>query len=250
MNKDTKDIRHILENLSLVDDKALESQLELIIHSKNPISIGFLNQYAYNLICKDDSVKTNFRNIDHLFRDGKGIELACRYHNIKPKNNLNGTDLIPQLIDKLIVSSEECINFFAYGTAQPWLKLGSETLFKTKKIYSLDGFQPDQSYVAHYLKYQTDKDKLNVIVLAMGMPKQERIATLLKQQGKGRVIIICGGAILDFQAGRVKRAPLLFRKVGLEWFYRLACEPKRLFNRYVFGIPLFFWNVYKFRPKN
>ncbi|MFT6735617.1 MAG: fucose 4-O-acetylase-like acetyltransferase [Polaribacter sp.] len=58
------------------------------------------------------------------------------------------------------------------------------------------------------------------------MPKQERIAAQLKLQAKGRLIIICGGPILDFQAGRVKRAPTIFRKLGMEWLYRLACEPK------------------------
>jgi len=233
---------HILTSLVLVDKEELELQLEKIINDMNPTTIGFLNQHAYNLMCKDVAIKNCFMSMDYMFRDGKGIELACRHHNIAPKLNLNGTDLIPLLVDKLIARYDN-IDFFAYGTKSPWLDAGASALFNKKSFLSLDGFKSDASYVDHYKKHQTEN--VNVIVLAMGMPKQERIARLLKQESTGKVIIICGGAILDFQAGRVQRAPSLFRKLGIEWLYRLLCEPKRLFSRYVIGIPIFFWNVHK-----
>ena len=232
----------IINALSLVDDVTFEQALVKIVNTKKPTTVGFLNQHGYNLISKDDSLADMFINMDYLFRDGKGIELACRYHKIDPKNNLNGTDLIPTLMARLINSPEE-VSFFAYGTKSPWLDDGARNLFQSEDFLSLDGFHDDQAYLEHFANHETEK--LNVIVLAMGMPKQERIAARLKLQAKGRLIIICGGAILDFQAGRVKRAPLIFRKFGLEWFYRLTCEPKRLFSRYVIGIPVFFFNVYK-----
>tara|TARA_R110001583_G_scaffold195448_1_gene373744 strand:- start:5977 stop:6699 length:723 start_codon:yes stop_codon:yes gene_type:complete len=231
----------IISALTLVDDASFDLKLEEIANTKHSVTLGFLNQHAYNLMCKNSAVKKSFLNMDFMFRDGKGIELACRYHKVDPKKNLNGTDLIPLLINKLINTTDE-LTFFAYGTQEPWLGSGAENLFKTKTFYSLDGFQTDPSYVAHYSKFKSDKT--DVIVLAMGMPKQERIAEMLKKQAEGPVIIICGGAILDFQAGRVKRAPAIFRKLGMEWFYRLVCEPKRLFVRYVIGIPMFFIRVY------
>lgn len=236
----------IIAALTLVDDVSFDLQLDEISKAKQPVTLGFLNQHAYNLMCKNSAVKKSFLNMDYMFRDGKGIELACRYHKVDPKKNLNGTDLIPILINKLIATTDE-ITFFAYGTEAPWLDTGAENLFKTKTFFSLDGFQNDSSYVAHYSMRKTGKT--DVIVLAMGMPKQERIAQLLKQEAKGSVIIICGGAILDFQAGRVKRAPTIFRTLGLEWFYRLTCEPRRLFSRYVIGIPVFFKNLYQFNQR-
>jgi len=51
--------------------------------------------------------------------------------------------------------------------------------------------------------------------------------------------IVNGGAIIDFLAERVNRAPLVWRKLGMEWLYRLIQEPKRLFNRYVIGNVVF-----------
>jgi exopolysaccharide biosynthesis WecB/TagA/CpsF family protein len=52
-------------------------------------------------------------------------------------------------------------------------------------------------------------------------------------------VIVCGGAIIDFLGGKVSRAPLWLRRMGMEWAYRLAVEPMRLFRRYVIGNPLF-----------
>jgi beta-1,4-glucosyltransferase len=232
----------IINALTLVNDVTFEEALDNIVNTKRPTTVGFLNQHAYNLISKDDSLADLFINMDYLFRDGKGIELACRYYKIDPKKNLNGTDLIPALVAKLVNCPDE-VSFFAYGTESPWLDDGARNLFQNEKFLSLDGFQDDQAYLDHFATHETGK--LNVIILAMGMPKQERIAARLKLQAKGRLIIICGGAILDFQAGRVKRAPSIFRQFGMEWLYRLTCEPKRLFSRYVIGIPVFFFNVYK-----
>ena len=93
----------------------------------------------------------------------------------------------------------------------------------------------------HFLEFGSSS-ALNIIVLAMGMPKQEKIAALLKANSSVSAIVICGGAILDFQANRYARAPLIFRKIGMEWLYRLYKEPGRMFSRYVIGGPIFFYN--------
>ena len=167
--------------------------------------------------------------------------MACQYYGIYPGENLNGTDLIPVIIKQLSLNKTE-INFFAYGTEQPWLEKGGKALFRNKDFYQLDGFRPEQSYLEHFSAYGSS-NALNIVVLAMGMPKQERVAALLKKNSSFSAIIICGGAILDFQANRYARAPLIFRKIGFEWLYRLYMEPKRMFHRYVIGIPKFFYNV-------
>jgi len=69
-------------------------------------------------------------------------------------------------------------------------------------------------------------------VLGMGMPKQERVARLLRAHLGSPTLIVCGGATLDFLGGRVRRAPVWVRRADLEWLYRLALEPRRLWGRY------------------
>ncbi len=56
-------------------------------------------------------------------------------------------------------------------------------------------------------------------------------------------VLIGVGAAFDFHAGKLKRAPVWMQEHGLEWFYRLAHEPKRLWRRYLVNGPIFLWNV-------
>ena len=53
------------------------------------------------------------------------------------------------------------------------------------------------------------------------------------------------GATIDFEAGNIKRAPKIFQKLAMEWLYRLICEPKRMFKRYLVDDPVFFWYLLK-----
>ena len=53
------------------------------------------------------------------------------------------------------------------------------------------------------------------------------------------------GAVFDFFAGTVERAPIWWQEHGLEWLYRLMKEPKRMWRRYIIGNSLFLWNMVK-----
>ena len=88
----------------------------------------------------------------------------------------------------------------------------------------------------HYFYVQRIKEALpDVVILGMGMPKQESIAILIRESCSHPCVIINGGAVLDFIAGRFPRAPAWMRSFGLEWFFRLVQEPKRMFSRYIVG---------------
>lgn len=232
---------HVLKKMTYLAEHEIPPFINSLLCENKALTIGFLNQYGYNLIAESPEVKSLFLDLDFLLRDGVGIKMACKYYGISPGENLNGTDLIPVIIKQLSLQERE-IKFFAYGTKQPWLKNGAEALFQHKDFEQLEGFLPEQSYIEHFSAHGS-ATALNIIILAMGMPKQERVAALLKKSSDVAAIIICGGAILDFQANRYSRAPFLFRKMGLEWLYRLYMEPKRMFYRYVIGIPKFFYHV-------
>jgi hypothetical protein len=106
----------------------------------------------------------------------------------------------------------------------------------------IDGFQSQSVYVQQALE-----NKPSLIVLAMGMPKQEQVAVALKAALDYPCLIVCGGAIIDFIGGKVQRAPLWMRQWGIEWVYRLLREPKRLFKRYVIGNVVFMARVRRFK---
>jgi len=79
--------------------------------------------------------------------------------------------------------------------------------------------------------------------VGLSTPKQERF--MAAHLGKLEATLMFGvGAAFDFHAGRVPQAPPLLQKAGLEWAYRLAKEPKRLWRRYLKNNPLFLGRVF------
>jgi len=233
--------RTLMNKLILVNNEGIILNDYIIrnVGSNEWITLGFLNQYGFNLACKSTEDLKSFCGLDVILRDGIGIKLALKFLGIEAGTNLNGTDLIPKIVN---ATKSNNPNYIVLGTESPWLEKGSKKLFGNDDFKVLDGFKEYEEYLV-FLKETVDSTKYNVVILAMGMPKQEVLAERIKREIKANGVVVCGGAIIDFQAGRFKRAPVWMRKLSLEWLYRLLKEPKRLFNRYVIGIPVFFYNL-------
>lgn len=170
---------------------------------------------------------------DVVLRDGSGMASLFRFLKLKPGLNLNGTDLIPLLIERF---DGRPVAFF--GTQEPYLTRGvasAKAVHAPRSEFTFaDGFRD----VAGYVEQAMD-GRPALIILGMGMPKQELVAVELRTRINWPCLVICGGAIIDFLGGRTPRAPKWVRRSGLEWAFRLGMEPKRLFHRYVIGNPLF-----------
>ena len=76
--------------------------------------------------------------------------------------------------------------------------------------------------------------------ICVGSPQQEMVAINALERGTAKGLGLCVGASLDFLAGKVKRAPKWMQKARLEWLYRLASEPKRMWKRYLIEGPKIF----------
>ena len=163
--------------------------------------------------------------------DGVGVEVALKAINKESGLNMNGTDFIPLVIQSAI---NKKLPIVLWGTELEYLS-------KTKHIIDnkggqvidvMDGFQPVESYIDKLKELDVDNA---IIILGMGMPKQELLAEKIKANFPKGYTIVNGGAIIDFMAGKQPRAPVLMRKLKLEFLFRLSKEPKRLFRRTVLG---------------
>ena len=81
----------------------------------------------------------------------------------------------------------------------------------------------------------------NVLLVGVGAPKQEKWIMKYRQQMPGVKLFMALGATIDFEAGTLQRAPLMWQKIGMEWLYRVIKEPKRLFKRYFVDDMQFFY---------
>lgn len=87
----------------------------------------------------------------------------------------------------------------------------------------------------------------NVVLVGVGAPKQEKWIMANKESMPGVKLWLALGATIDFEAGHVKRAPRIFQKLALEWLYRMYCEPRRMFKRYICNDLAFFVHLFKFK---
>lgn len=222
-------LAELVAKIERVDNSDRKKRLIMeLCDTRQPTILGFVNAHAVNLAWENPPVARLFMLIDVLLRDGKGMELLDRASNREPGLNMNGTDFIPELL-----AETKSDRIAVFGSREPWLGAAENNLRSQghKIVARCDGFLPVQDYI-----HEVRETKPSVVVLAMGMPRQEEVAIALRDALPDTpMLIVCGGAIVDFLADRFARAPVWLRRLGLEWAYRLWREPKRLFRRYVIG---------------
>ncbi len=231
-----RDFLELHQRIHLIDtQQAHDALLERLQHPERPYIVSFVNAHAANLGWNTPSMLESLLRSDLLLRDGIGVKLGLKAFGRPPGLNMNGTDFIPR-----IARAYKGRRAALFGTRSPWLDAARQKLEAEGLVVAAchDGFAPPEKYLE--LAAET---KPELIILAMGMPKQEDIAVRLREQLSHPVLIVNGGAILDFLGGKVSRAPELMRNTGLEWVYRLYLEPQRLARRYLLGIPVFFSHV-------
>jgi N-acetylglucosaminyldiphosphoundecaprenol N-acetyl-beta-D-mannosaminyltransferase len=227
----------LIDHVSILNDvDAVQAFLSRMRQARKPQTVAFVNAHGMNLAAENPEFHHALMAADLILRDGSGMAIFLRMLGRQGGLNMNGTDLIPRLLQQY-----QGDDIALFGTELPYLQQASQVLRTQghrQAIHLLDGFRADADYVAEAQRHQPA-----FIVLAMGMPKQERVAAALKASLTHPCVIVCGGAIVDFIGGKVSRAPSLLRTLGMEWLYRLYLEPKRLFKRYVVGNPLFLWRA-------
>ena len=222
----------MLNKISIMHDDADElSLLDALSSEDKPRVLAFVNAHAMNLAVNNGELSEALLCSDYLLRDGSGMSILYRLMGLGAGLNMNGTDFIPKVLKK-----KSGKKIAIWGTQEPYL---TKAAINIKQHFNLDVVSMHHGFES--IEFYTELSKtirVDLVLLGMGMPKQEQLANQLKQIGTNS-LIICGGAIIDFIGNKVSRAPNWVRRCGLEWLFRLACEPKRLFKRYVIGNPLF-----------
>ncbi|RYZ11973.1 MAG: glycosyltransferase [Comamonadaceae bacterium] len=210
-----------------------DALLARLAQPERPCVLAFANASAMNHAVGSAAFFDSLHGADTVLRDGSGMAVLYRMLDLAPGRNLNGTDFIPRLVRAFNGRS-----IALFGTCEPYLSRALTTIDRTLAPNSpqcmAHGFLETEAYVALAIERHPE-----LIVLGMGMPRQEEVAAALRRALSHPCLIVCGGAIIDFLGGRTPRAPEWMRGMGLEWLHRLGHEPRRLFRRYVLGNPVF-----------
>jgi exopolysaccharide biosynthesis WecB/TagA/CpsF family protein len=204
------------------------------------MKIAFCNAHTANLAWSDAGFRQTL-GMFTVFPDGVGVDIASRWLWGQPfRANLNGTDFVPRLLTDaprpLRVAMIGSRPGVAVKAAGHFAKAHPRHVFGPV----MDGFQNETSVDAFLAELAAAP--VDILLVAMGNPLQE--AWIARHVTRTHATLAIGvGALFDFMAGEVSRAPGWVRSLRLEWAYRLALEPRRLFRRYMLGNPLFLLRV-------
>jgi exopolysaccharide biosynthesis WecB/TagA/CpsF family protein len=147
---------------------------------------------------------------------------------------VTGSDLLPELFTQLTKDIRVGI---VGGNNESLIRQSLESRFPELNIQIIDTSQWTNSvYDIRRLRELVQYNALSIVLLCLGHPKQELLAKELKNYdwaGSRPDWIMCVGATIDFLTGEQKRAPKVFQKIGLEWFFRLITNPKKFTQRYL-----------------
>lgn len=173
--------------------------------------------------------------------DGIGVEIGLKILGYKVKR-IAGIDLGKALVEKFTASGKSVAMIGAKpGVVDSAIANLSKEYQNLNVVYSHDGyFDNDEDIIESVISANPD-----LILVALGSPKQEFFIHNLKEKLPNSTLIGLGGSF-DVWAGVVERAPKIYQKLGLEWLYRTFKEPKR-FKRIFPTLPLFVLKVLKER---
>jgi N-acetylglucosaminyldiphosphoundecaprenol N-acetyl-beta-D-mannosaminyltransferase len=199
-------------------------------------SVFFVHPHALNLAARSTSFREELARGTLVLPDGVGLRVASSILGEKLPANVNGTDLVPELLVEL---AADRIPVALVGGA-PGVASRAGAAWKARTGVDVaamwDGYQDEATYLA--MREQLRGAGPCVVLVALGSPNQERFV-LRYLADLSNVVAITVGGLFDFASGEKPRAPLAVRELGLEWAWRLAHEPRRLGRRYLLGNPEF-----------
>jgi len=177
---------------------------------------------------------------DLVTPDGVPLVWALRWLGIRGATRVYGPELTPQLLTKA-ADQRIPVGFFGGGTPAALDRLVSIVRERFPQLVITYAYAPP------FRPLSPDEDQMivreitdcgaRILFVGLGCPKQER--WMYEHRGRVPAVMVGVGAAFDFLAGVKPQAPRLVQKMGLEWLFRLATEPRRLWKRYLKHNPRF-----------
>lgn len=216
------------------------------IENKGHIHHAFVNAATIVNLQSDSSLKNGIVHCDLISADGFGVILAAKMLGKPLPERVSGPDLMEKIVR---LAHERDYKIYFLGAEQSVVE---KVVRKYSEIYSpkiIAGFrngyftEDDEPIIAK----QIADTNPNILFVAITSPKKENFL-YKNREILSQINFITGvGGCFDIVAGKTKRAPFWMQKVGLEWFYRLIQEPRRLFMRYLTTNLLLFKLIIKTR---
>lgn len=198
---------------------------------------------------KNKDFRKIYDDADLILPDGAPLMWIAESLGNPLLEKIPGSDLLPVVCK---MANENGYRVFILGGQEGVAKKAAEKLKEQYSKLQIAGFYSPDMNIEKDEKQQRkiveliNESKTDILVVALGAPKQEKFIYKYKDKLKVSLALPIGAAV-DFAAETVNRAPKWMRKNGLEWFYRFMQEPGRLFRRYFIDDMKIFWLAWKYR---
>ena len=207
--------------------------VEQYVLKKHPLHLMGVNADKINQCHEDEKIKKIVNESGIINADGASVVLASKFLGAPVPERVAGIDLMQNLLE---LSNKKGYSVYFFGAKEEILQ---DMLKAFKQRY------PDLDVVGYRNGYFSPEDeekiqedikdrKPDFVFVGITSPKKEYIIQSFMDNGINAVFMGVGGSF-DVLSGHIKRAPLWMQKLNLEWLFRVANEPKRLFNRYFVG---------------
>jgi exopolysaccharide biosynthesis WecB/TagA/CpsF family protein len=213
--------------------EAVETAIAAARHRQSSV-IACHAAHAIVTASNNSDLRAKVNRFEMITPDGQPVRWALNMiHGAKLRERVYGPELTLRLCE---AAAREKIGIYLYGGTPNSLTRLQENLFKHFPDLIISGFESppfrpltaeeDQAVVA-----RINGSGARIVFIGLGCPKQDHFAA--DHRDRIQAVQVCVGAAFDFHAGMVRMAPSWMQKRGLEWLFRLYCEPRRMWRRYL-----------------
>jgi N-acetylglucosaminyldiphosphoundecaprenol N-acetyl-beta-D-mannosaminyltransferase len=207
------------------------STLESRIWAGRKSRLFFINAHCFNIAQKKKTYADRINEAEFVLNDGIGMKLGAKILGFNFTENMNGTDFIPKLLE--FVADRGYSVFLLGGLAQVAENAANNMLERLPNLriagYSDGYFNDSATKIAEINATHPD-----LLIVGMGVPLQESWISDNWEEINAKLVAGVG-AYLDFESGRIPRAPQWIQALRSEWIFRLLIEPRRMWKRYIIG---------------
>ncbi|MRT15460.1 WecB/TagA/CpsF family glycosyltransferase [Vitellibacter sp. q18] len=243
MNSRIQILNTTIDNLSMQETLALVQEK---IQKAEQLHHVVVNAGKVVAMQKDSELRNSVNQCHIINADGQAVVWASRFLGKPLKERVAGIDLMANLVE---MAHKNHNKIFLFGAKEDVVKSVVE---KYAEIYSPEiiagyrngYFNPSEE---KEIAEQIANSGTQMLFVAISSPIKENFLYKYRDILKNVNLIMGVGGSFDVVAGKTKRAPAWMQKAGLEWFYRFAQEPRRMWKRYLVGNSKFIYLVLRER---
>ena len=211
-----------------------KTQVDRMVQKRRPQYVVTPNTDIVMLMQKNPDLLDICNKADLILTDGEMVVKLSKFLGNPIKERVAMTDFVWDVCDLAV---EKNYRIFLFGGKEDVLEKGRKRIQEKYPNLNICGhYSPPLGFDNNPVELKKSlelisESKADILIVFLGCPKQERFIAKYKDEYQVPVSITMGGCI-DFIGADIKRAPMWMQKSGLEWFFRFAQEPKRLFKRY------------------